>query len=256
MYKSLGQTIDNYPRNPNLILDVTRPLDKCYGIEKISMKSTTAHKNWWKTSDGSPWWLRDSAFEQTCEDYRSNCYLNVYDVNPDNVQFNFGNCSFSSTDYLCQQKCESHSIIHFQYFCPCANIMPHDVVSIHAGTPMYPGSCSDINFDIQSKQRIPVEVLLFVVIIAIFSFMGTAIYVVFQNSTCRWPKLSPGVETEAHDDPSHGSPRYSPNNVPDLTVNPHHGIELPVTSMAVALDMSQVEDDVIIPVAEISSRFR
>ena len=113
MYSSLGQNIDNYPRNPNLIVDVTRPLDKCDGIEKISMKSTTAHQNWWKTSDGSSWWLRDSAFEQTCEDYRSNCYLDVYDVNPDNVQFNFGNCSFSSTDYLCQQKCESRTALAF-----------------------------------------------------------------------------------------------------------------------------------------------
>ena len=133
--------------------------------------------------------------------------------------------------------------------------MPYDIAFVRAGIPIYPGLCSDINFDIESKQNVPVEALLLVVFFAIFSFMGTAIYVVFQN--CRWPKRSSGVETEHHDDPSNGSPSPNPNYVSDRTLNPHDSeIELPVTSMAVALDMSQLEDDVIIPVAEISPRFR
>merc|ERR1712032_1405773 len=35
-------------------------------------------------------------------DYHANCYLHVYDVNPNNVRFNDGSCSYYSTEYLCQ----------------------------------------------------------------------------------------------------------------------------------------------------------
>ena len=106
VYNALGQNIRNYPRQPHLIVDVTRALDKCDTCDTTAMKSSAAHTSWWRTSDGSPWWLRDSVFPQPSDEYRANCYLSVYDVYPDHVKFQYGNCSFSSTDYLCQEKCK------------------------------------------------------------------------------------------------------------------------------------------------------
>merc|ERR1712187_548228 len=43
-------------------------------------------------------------------DYHANCYLHVYDVNPNNVRFNDGNCGHSSTDYLCQTAAKATDI--------------------------------------------------------------------------------------------------------------------------------------------------
>merc|ERR1711981_127503 len=67
------------------------------------MKSTTAQQGSWRTKDGSAWWLRDAKYNEPNGDYHANCYLHIYDVNPNNVRFNDGSCAYYSTEYLCQK---------------------------------------------------------------------------------------------------------------------------------------------------------
>merc|ERR1711981_644002 len=67
------------------------------------MKSTTAQQGSWRTKDGSAWWLRDARYNEPNGDYHANCYLHIYDVNPNNVRFNDGSCAYYSTEYLCQK---------------------------------------------------------------------------------------------------------------------------------------------------------
>merc|ERR1712176_713926 len=103
VYNAMGKNINNYPRKPHLIVDVTRPANGCGGCTKYAMKSTTSEQGSWKTSDGSAWWLRDSRYNEPNGDYHANCYLHIYDVNPNNVRFNDGSCAYYSTEYLCQK---------------------------------------------------------------------------------------------------------------------------------------------------------
>merc|ERR1719331_3402844 len=102
VYNAMGKNINKYPKKPHLIVDVTRPANGCGGCTKYAMKSTSAQQGSWTTTDGSAWWLRDAKYNEPNGDYHANCYLNVYDVNPNNVRFNDGNCGHSTTDYLCQ----------------------------------------------------------------------------------------------------------------------------------------------------------
>merc|ERR1712019_43772 len=102
VYNALGKNINNYPRKPHLIVDVTRPANGCSGCTKYAIKSGVSQQGSWKTTDGSNWWLRDGRYNEPNGDYHANCYLHIYDVNPNNVRFNDGNCGHSSTDYLCQ----------------------------------------------------------------------------------------------------------------------------------------------------------
>ena len=103
VYNAMGKNLKNYPQKPHLIVDVTRPADKCGGCTGSAMKSTTPQQRSWTTTDGSAWWLRDSRFNEPNGDYQANCYLQLYDVNPNNVGFNDYKCGFSSSDYLCQK---------------------------------------------------------------------------------------------------------------------------------------------------------
>merc|ERR1712139_153033 len=102
VYNAMKKSISNYPRKPHFIIDVTRPADGCGGCTKYAMKSTTAQQGSWRTTDRSAWWLRDARYNEPNGDYHANCYLHVYDVNPNNVRFNDGNCNYYSTEYLCQ----------------------------------------------------------------------------------------------------------------------------------------------------------
>merc|ERR1711920_489065 len=102
VYNAMSKNINNYPKKPHLIVDVTRAANKCGGCTKYAMKSTTAQQGSWKTTDGSAWWLRDAKYNEPNGDYHANCYLHVYDVNPNNVRFNDGNCNYKSNAYLCQ----------------------------------------------------------------------------------------------------------------------------------------------------------
>merc|ERR1711939_312527 len=103
VYNAMGKNINNYPKKPHFIVDVTRPANGCGGCTKYAMKSTTAQQGSWRTTDGSAWWLRDAKYNEPNGDYHANCYLHVYDVNPNNVRFNDGNCNYLSSAYLCQK---------------------------------------------------------------------------------------------------------------------------------------------------------
>ena len=102
VYNAMGKSINNYPKKPHFIVDVTRPANGCGGCTKYAMKSNIAQQGSWKTTDGSAWWLRDAKYNEPNGDYHANCYLHIYDVNPNNVRFNDGNCNYASSDYLCQ----------------------------------------------------------------------------------------------------------------------------------------------------------
>ena len=102
VYNSFKKSINNYPKKPHFIIDVTRPANGCGGCTKYAMKSSTSQQGSWKTTDGSDWWLRDAKYNEPNGDYHANCYLHVYDVNPNNVRFNDGSCGYYSTEYLCQ----------------------------------------------------------------------------------------------------------------------------------------------------------
>ena len=104
VYEALGHNIHKYPRRPHLIIDITRNKVGCGGCTKFAMNSKVGQQHSWRTSDGSPWWLRDTKYNEPNGDYAANCYMQVYDVNPNNVRFNDANCGQSSTDYLCQPK--------------------------------------------------------------------------------------------------------------------------------------------------------
>ena len=102
VYNAMGKNINNYPKKPHFIVDVTRPANGCGGCTKYAMRSNIAQQGSWKTKDGSAWWLRDAKYNEPNGDYHANCYLHIYDVNPNNVRFNDGNCNYYSTEYMCQ----------------------------------------------------------------------------------------------------------------------------------------------------------
>lgn len=64
----------------------------------------------WKTSDGAPWWLRDSPYSEPNGDYTANCFLSVT-VNANNlngITFNDRSCIYCFTTYFCSAaKCEN-----------------------------------------------------------------------------------------------------------------------------------------------------
>ena len=102
VYNALGKNIANYPKAPQIIVDVTRSANGCSGCTNYAMKSTVVEHILWKTSDGSAWWLRDTKYSQPNGNYQAHCYLTVIQVDPNDVRFNDIYCAFSSTDYLCQ----------------------------------------------------------------------------------------------------------------------------------------------------------
>jgi len=104
VYNALGKNINNYPKRPHLIVDVTRSGNGCGGCTRYPMRYATPQQRSWRTKDGSTWWLRDSRYNEPNGDYHKNCYLHFYDVNPNNVRFNDGNCNYYSSEYLCQPR--------------------------------------------------------------------------------------------------------------------------------------------------------
>jgi hypothetical protein len=89
-------------RSPHSIVDITRPEDSCGGCTGAAMNSNVDAQSSWVTSDGSPWFLRDSNFGEPNGDYTANCYLYVTGIVNGQASFNDGSCSFHSTNYLCQ----------------------------------------------------------------------------------------------------------------------------------------------------------
>merc|ERR1719326_1813634 len=91
-------------RAPHWIIDVTRPQNGCGGCTRYPMRSTTPQQATWKTSDGTPWWLRNSRYSEPNGDYTANCYLDLWrpPTSPDTVTFNDWNCNYRSRSYYCQ----------------------------------------------------------------------------------------------------------------------------------------------------------
>ena len=103
VYIALGQNIANYPRGPDLIVDVTLDATgSCGGCASHAMNSGVSEQSAWRTTDGSDWWLRDTTHTEPSGDYEANCYMVVSDVNPDGVLFNDADCDIKSNSYLCQ----------------------------------------------------------------------------------------------------------------------------------------------------------
>ena len=101
---AIASTKTKLPAAPHLIVDVTRPLNGCGGCTRYAMKSGVPQQSSWVTEDGSPWWLRDSKYNEPNGDYKANCYLSISSAKPDDITFNDANCAHSSTHYLCQRE--------------------------------------------------------------------------------------------------------------------------------------------------------
>ena len=102
VYNALGKNFADYPNNPQLIVDVTRNQNGCPGCKNYAMNSGVIEQVLWQTSDGSAWWLRNSRYNEPSGDYHANCYLEVQNADPNNVQFRDSLCNYGSSDYLCQ----------------------------------------------------------------------------------------------------------------------------------------------------------
>jgi len=91
-------------RQPNFIIDVTRPEAGCGGCDKYSMNSDEPAQATWTTSDGSAWWLRSTKYTEPNGDYEANCYMDLWHPaeNSDSVTFDDKKCEYHSTAYFCQ----------------------------------------------------------------------------------------------------------------------------------------------------------
>lgn len=89
-------------RAPNWIVDVTRPQNGCAGCTAKPMNSVK--QDAWKTSDGSPWWLRSTKYSEPSGDYTANCYMDLWrsPFRAKSVTFNDGRCTYHSKSYYCQ----------------------------------------------------------------------------------------------------------------------------------------------------------
>jgi hypothetical protein len=93
-------------RAPHWVIDVTRPQNGCGGCTRYFMNSKIRQQSTWRTSDGSPWWLRSTRYNEPNGDYHANCYLDLWRApkNSDSVTWNDGSCSYHSKSYYCQSK--------------------------------------------------------------------------------------------------------------------------------------------------------
>ena len=68
------------------------------------MNSGNNKQKSWKTSDGSPWWLRSTRYNEPNGDYSANCFLDLWHKpkNENSVTFNDGRCNYHSKSYYCQ----------------------------------------------------------------------------------------------------------------------------------------------------------
>jgi len=92
--------------DPHWIVDITRPQDGCGGCVDAAMNSGSAPQATWRTSDGSPWFLRSTTYEEPSEEsaYAANCYMDLSSppANENSVAFKAGGCTFHSASYYCQ----------------------------------------------------------------------------------------------------------------------------------------------------------
>jgi hypothetical protein len=92
-------------RSPNFIIDVTRPQNGCGGCTRKAMNSKSPSQATWRTSDGSPWWLRSTKYTEPNGDYFANCYMDLWHntATENSVAFNDKKCAYHSNAYYCQQ---------------------------------------------------------------------------------------------------------------------------------------------------------
>jgi hypothetical protein len=91
-------------RAPNWIIDITRPQTGCGGCKRYAMNSKKPQQATWRTSDGSPWWLRSTLFKEPSGDYSANCFMDLYKApaNENTIYFNDEKCHYRSRSYYCQ----------------------------------------------------------------------------------------------------------------------------------------------------------
>jgi len=58
----------------------------------------------WRTSDGTPWWLRSTTYNEPNGDYNANCYLDLWHnpPNENSITWNDGRCNYHANSYYCQ----------------------------------------------------------------------------------------------------------------------------------------------------------
>lgn len=96
-------------RSPNFIFDVTKPQDGCRDCTKFAMNSDQPEQAVWRTSDGSPWWLRSVAHSEPTGDYEANCYMDLLSSATENaIMFNDDGCKSHSDSYYCQVASKQH----------------------------------------------------------------------------------------------------------------------------------------------------
>jgi len=89
--------------DPHWIIDVTRPKNGCGGCTGAKMSSLEPKQSTWKTKDGSPWWMRETKYNEPNGDYKANCYMALRNpTKADAITFNDGNCNYRSKSYYCQ----------------------------------------------------------------------------------------------------------------------------------------------------------
>ena len=88
MVKSVVGT--NLPRDPSLIVDITRPrAGYKTTYMKFPMNSEVVQVSSWVTQDRSPWWLKDVPHNEPNGDYVPNCYMDIRSItDKGDVQFN------------------------------------------------------------------------------------------------------------------------------------------------------------------------
>lgn len=89
---------------PYFIVDVTRPQNGCGKCTKKAMHSGRGGQpDEWRTSDGSPWWLRGKPYTQPNGNYHANCYLAMFRPwDAKLLKFDDDNCKFHAKSYYCQ----------------------------------------------------------------------------------------------------------------------------------------------------------
>merc|ERR1719446_1649655 len=121
-------------RTPSWIIDITRDDVGCGGCtfepeydgqlydHAYDMNSEAANQATWKTSDGSPWWLRSTQYTQPngksesqqeangvselarVHEYKANCYMDLWQnpTSEDAITFDDDECHAHSRSYYCQ----------------------------------------------------------------------------------------------------------------------------------------------------------
>jgi len=96
-------------RDPHFIIDIIKDTDGCSASNtcNATMKSDNPSQATWHTSDGSPWWLRDTEYSQPNGDYTANCYMDLMPsgdkpTTEEAIQFDDDSCLSHSRSYYCQ----------------------------------------------------------------------------------------------------------------------------------------------------------